>query len=55
MVWVQRAPVSHRWSARERVPARMDIDGGEASQAVAALAGVEAHAAARIAAVAHGG
>ena len=55
VIQMQRALVSHAWSAGVRVRVRMGIHCGEASQTAAGLAGLEVHRAARIAAVAHGG
>ena len=52
---VQRALAAHAWPAGEQVRARMGIHCGEASQTTAGPAGLEAHRAARIAAIAHGG
>jgi predicted ATPase/class 3 adenylate cyclase/DNA-binding CsgD family transcriptional regulator len=54
-VQMQRALVSHAWPAGERVPVRMGIHSGEASQTAAGLVGLEVNRAARITAVAHGG
>jgi predicted ATPase/class 3 adenylate cyclase/DNA-binding CsgD family transcriptional regulator len=54
-VQMQRALASHAWPAGERVPVRMGIHSGEASQTAAGLVGLEVNRAARITAVAHGG
>jgi len=54
-IQAQRALASRAWPAGETVRARMGIDSGDASATTAELTGPQAHRAARIAAVAHGG
>jgi class 3 adenylate cyclase len=54
-IQMQRARVSHAWPTGERVRVRMGIHSGEACRTAAGPSRLEAHRAAPIAAVAHGG
>jgi class 3 adenylate cyclase len=52
---MQEAIEARAWPAGEQVRVRMGIHAGETSETAAGLVGLDAHRAARVAAVAHGG